>query len=227
MLILRRPCDGHLLYAVKNGISLASLNDSWAYRLRLPLTVLCVLVGLALVVLSRPSIPEEATADFWLDLAGFVTLALGVLIRLWATRSIAGRKGREVVCEGAYSLCRNPLYWGTLLIAVSAVLFLKSWTFAVICLGPVALYPLAVVPAEERYLREKLGEPYIDYCQRVPRWWPKFRNYRPTPAIAGSASSARAELVRSAWWLLLIPIATSGLCWLRSLPATPKIWPLP
>lgn len=204
---------------------MASLKDSWAYRARLPLTAACVVVGLVLVVLSQPTIPEGAPADFWLDVAGYVTLAVGVLIRLYATRSIAGRKGREVVSEGAYSLCRNPLYWGTLLIAVAACLFLKSWTFAVVCLGPVALYPLAVVPAEERYLQEKLGEAYRDYCQRVPRWWPQFRNYRPIPPSPASAAAARAELVRSVWWLL-IPVATAALCWLRSLPTVPKIWPL-
>lgn len=204
---------------------MASLKDSWAYRRRLPLTATCVVVGLVLVVLSRPTISEDAPADFWLDLAASVLLGLGVMIRLWATRSIAGRKRQEVVSEGAYSLCRNPLYWGTLLIVLSVILFLKSWTFAIICLGPIALYPLGVVPAEERYLRDKLGEPYLEYCRRVPRWWPSFRNYKPLPSSPVSATAARAELIRSIWWVLLVPLATTGLCWLRSLPTIPKIWP--
>jgi protein-S-isoprenylcysteine O-methyltransferase Ste14 len=205
---------------------LASLKDSWAYRQRLPLTATSIVAGIILVVLSRPTINEDDPLDFWLDLAASAMLGLGVIIRLWATRSIAGRKRQEVVGEGAYSVCRNPLYWGTLFIAIAAALFLKSWTFAVICLGPVALYPLGVVPAEERYLREKLGEPYLEYCRRVPRWWPRFRNYTPLPASPASALAARAELVRSVWWVLMIPLASAGLCWLRSLPTIPKIWPL-
>lgn len=205
---------------------MASLKDNWAYRLRLPITATCVIVGLFLIVLSRPGLPADSPANLWLDVSGYVLLALGVMIRLWATRSIAGRKRQEVVCEGAYSLCRNPLYWGTLLIAVAAVLLLKSATFAVVCLGPVMLYPLGVVPAEERYLAEKLGEPYHEYCRRVPRWWPSFRNYQPLPPNSASARASRAELIRSVWWLL-IPLAALGIAWLRALPDLPKVWPLP
>ena len=202
-----------------------SLSSNWAYQSRIPLTVGCILTGLALFLLSKPNIREDQLADFWLDVAGCVALGAGVLIRLWATRSIAGRKAREVVSEGPYSLCRNPLYWGTLLIAVGACLFLKSWTFAVISLGPILLYPLAVVPAEERYLRNKLGQPYLDYCNRVPRWWPRLSGYQPSPTTAASSAAARAEAIRSVWWVL-IPVLCNALCWLRDQPGLLKVWPL-
>jgi len=43
------------------------------------------------------------------------------------------------------------------------------WVLASIPVGVLALWWGAVAP-EERYLREKFGPAYEDYCRRVRRW---------------------------------------------------------
>jgi protein-S-isoprenylcysteine O-methyltransferase Ste14 len=43
----------------------------------------------------------------------------GATLRLWSTLYIGGRKRVVLVSDGPYSLCRNPLYVGTFLIALS------------------------------------------------------------------------------------------------------------
>ena len=73
--------------------------------------------------------------------------------------------------EGPYRVSRNPLYLGLLALYVGAALIASSWI--VLALAPLAFAGLhwgAVLP-EERYLSERLGSAYSDYCDRVPRWF--------------------------------------------------------
>jgi protein-S-isoprenylcysteine O-methyltransferase Ste14 len=83
-----------------------------------------------------------------------------------------------LVRSGFFGLCRNPLYVGNLL--VYAGIFIMHGHQAVIIIG-IALYAfiyVAIVAAEEFYLRGKFGEEYAQYCVEVPRWIPRFKNYK-------------------------------------------------
>jgi len=77
---------------------------------------------------------------------------------------------RSIVDHGPYALSRNPIYvaflgvqlayawgranpWGLLLLPLSGLLL--HW---------------GVIAREERYLRERFGDPYERYLRRVRRW---------------------------------------------------------
>ena len=79
-------------------------------------------------------------------------------------------KASSLVITGTYAISRNPMYLGLLLI-------LTAWTIA---LGQALnlVFPVVFVVwitvfqigPEERMLRDKFGEAYAAYCQRVRRW---------------------------------------------------------
>jgi protein-S-isoprenylcysteine O-methyltransferase Ste14 len=99
---------------------------------------------------------------------------LGVLLRMWAQQHVHYRlKVRKyLTVTGPYSLVRNPIYVGNLLICLGLVISSELLWFAPIaffyCLG---LYSL-VVRYEEEHLLEKYGEDYRKYLSEVPRWFP-------------------------------------------------------
>jgi hypothetical protein len=100
-------------------------------------------------------------------------------------------------------MCRNPLYLGTVLNAVSAALFFKS-PYLLAAAGLLGLsYAWLTIPDEERFLTNALGEPYLEYRRRVPRLWPRPWLYRGAAEFDLHSPALWRECRRSAWWLLV------------------------
>src|SRR5690348_8154731 len=66
----------------------------------------------------------------WLHLGalsvGWTTFMAGAALRFWATLYVGGRKEEQLIMEGPYSICRHPLYLGSLLLGASGALFFES-----------------------------------------------------------------------------------------------------
>ena len=155
--------------------------ENWGFRWRGAIgAALLVPLGI-LVLLSRPFDNGQVWPEVAWELVAWPVFLAGAVLRLWPTLYIGGRKRKVVVDDGPYSLCRNPLYLGTALLAASAGLFLGSILFTAGAVGVAAFYAFITVPVEERCLRENLGEPYIEYCRNVPRFWPRLSGFR-TPS---------------------------------------------
>ena len=90
-----------------------------------------------------------------------------------------GRGGRvyadDLVTEGIYSHCRNPMYVGNILIVIGVALASNSLTTLLVALPLVVLAYAAIIAAEEQFLRDKFGAGFEDYCRDVPRWLPRFK----------------------------------------------------
>lgn len=147
-------------------------------------------------------------ASTGLTAAGWTFLIVGTAWRFWATlyiggKKLGGRKNFGVVMNGPYSVCRNPLYLGTACIQLSAACFLQSTPFAVGLSGIALFYMLATIPAEERFLREHLGDSYLAYCRRVPRYLPRFSLYQSPKLIEVNVRHVWNESQRAARWLML------------------------
>src|SRR5215831_10252574 len=109
---------------------------------------------------------------------GFSVTVIGQLIRIITiglVYIIRGGKDRRVYAEdlvttGIFSHCRNPLYVGNILILVGLGIASNSLLFMAVFTPIFLLFWQAIVLAEENYLRNKFGEQYDAYCQRVNRW---------------------------------------------------------
>ena len=155
------------------------------------------------VALSRPFYPfasEDLNIAF--DVAGGVLAILGELLRIVTIGYeyiVRGGKNRavyakELVQGGMFSLCRNPLYVGNILMAAGLALVINATAFYLIVIPTIILAYCAIVAAEEAYLRDKFGAQYEDYCARVNRWWPRLA--RMPAAVAGMRFNWRRVLVK-------------------------------
>jgi protein-S-isoprenylcysteine O-methyltransferase Ste14 len=178
------------------------------------------------VLFSRPVIPGGFLIDLLLQGIGWLLFLAGIDLRLWATLYVGGRKGNTIVTDGPYSLCRNPLYIGSFLIGFSAVFFFKSLTLAAGLGLATLIYTATAVLAEERYLRDRHGETYLEYCRRVPRFLPRPGSFRSEPSIQVKVKHLRHEVRRAVLWLWL-PLVCQGCAFLRVQPWWPAPFRLP
>jgi protein-S-isoprenylcysteine O-methyltransferase Ste14 len=146
-----------------------------AYRLRGFLVSLPLIVALFCFSL-------ETEMDYFIWPIGISLVFTGMILRIWAQQHLRYRlKVKKcLTTTGPYSLARNPIYVGNILMCLGAII-----TSELLWLVPIALlywfstYSL-VVHYEERHLLEKYGEPYRRYLAEVPRWLPRairFRNF--------------------------------------------------
>ncbi|HMJ65739.1 MAG TPA: isoprenylcysteine carboxylmethyltransferase family protein [Candidatus Binatia bacterium] len=119
---------------------------------------------------------------------GLAIALLGQLVRA-ITVGLAyikrGGKKRQVyaetlVQEGVFAHCRNPLYVGNFLILVGLGLIANSVLFMVVGVPFFIVAYLAIIAAEENYLRQKFGDEFDEYCTRVPRLFPVLSGLKQT-----------------------------------------------
>ena len=113
----------------------------------------------ALLVVARP-IP------LWF-LIGAAFLVAGQAMRLWGAGTLT--KNEELATHGPYAHVRNPLYFGSLLMATGYCFMSGRWWAFI---GLAVFYPLfylTTIIEEERFLRVKFGDQFAEYCRNVPR----------------------------------------------------------
>ena len=202
------------------------LTRRWGFRNRGFFGGVILEPALLLTLLSTPLIREGMWSDSLIDLFAWLCFVGGVTFRFWATLYVGGRKRHTLVCHGPYSVCRNPLYLGSLLLALSAGFYLKSITFAAFLALAMLGYIFLTVPAEEKDLRLILGQPYEDYCRRVPRFWPRWNLFEAPPETTFKLHGLRLEARRALLWMLL-PWCGEAFAHLRVLPWWPHLFLLP
>lgn len=135
-----------------------------ARRIRVPLGFVFAVLYLWL---ARPT---------WLSIGvGALIAAVGVWIRAIASGHV--KKNEELTTTGPYAYCRNPLYLGSIVIAIGfAVASVSIWVAIIIVFLFVAIY-VPVIRGEEAFLRAKFPQ-YDEYAHRVPRLVPSFAGQR-------------------------------------------------
>lgn len=109
--------------------------------------------------------------------AGAAVALLGVVIRAVASGHIT--KNSELTTSGPYAYTRNPLYLGSIVIALGfAIAALSLVIIAALLLLFFAIY-VPVILAEEAFLRSRFPE-FDSYERQVPRLVPRFGNSSPT-----------------------------------------------
>ena len=116
---------------------------------------------------------------------GFGIALLGQLVRgatIGFEYVIRGGRNKRVyaedlVTEGVYRMCRNPMYVGNLLIMAGLAVASNSLTCLLVAIPLFVFVYIAIIAAEEAFLRNKFGAAYEQYCADVPRWLPRFSSF--------------------------------------------------
>lgn len=134
----------------------------WRVRVGYPVALVCA-------ILAKPAL--------WSIGAGALIALLGLWIRARAAGHL--RKHEALSTTGPYAFTRNPLYFGSALLAAGFLVAGRSWPAAVVVGAYFALFYAAVMRREERELRAHYGAAFDEYAARVPLFWPRL-----TPAEA-------------------------------------------
>jgi len=107
----------------------------------------------------------------WASLAaGAVVSILGITIRALASGQV--QKDRVLTQTGPYAYVRNPLYLGSIVIAIGFAIAARDlWIVAILVIFFAAVY-VPVIRGEENFLRGRFPE-YSDYTRQVPRLIPR------------------------------------------------------
>jgi protein-S-isoprenylcysteine O-methyltransferase Ste14 len=117
------------------------------------------------------------------QLLGLVCIGVGVALLAACIFEFA-RRGRgtlspvdaprHLVVRGLYRYVRNPMYLSVTMIILGEALVAHSVALAVYWAVWFVCANLFVIVYEEPTLRQRFGESYDEYTQRVGRWIPKF-----------------------------------------------------
>lgn len=163
-------------------------------------------VGVAVLLLARPRLEGLPVAA--------LLLAAGEALRLWASGHI--EKTERLATGGPYAHTRNPLYVGSLLLALGVGVAVASpWAVLLIALYYAAFYP-AVVREEAAFLRQRFGEEYAIWERAVPLFLPRL-----TPGGPRGSHFAWSRVRRNREWhtaaaLPLLLAAVGAWAWWRA-----------
>ena len=175
-----------------------------------------VLVPVLIVaMLSAPLLPAASWTHLAAQTAAWFTFVAGATLRFWATLYVGGRKERELVTDGPYSLCRHPLYLGSLLLGISGALFVESVMLLVALAAVALIYLRTTIPIEEAVLRTRHGERHDSYVRQTPLLWPRTVAVRSPATITVDVHRLWLEGLRATRWMWL-PMLGVVLTYLRT-----------
>lgn len=173
-------------------------------RVRLQLTRLlgAVVVVLVLSSASYWSLHGPTLVADGLFLGGALLAVAGFGGRLWALAHIGGRKKRQLVRSGPYSLCRHPLYTCSLVGGLGLVMCTGRLSVVVLYLAASWLLVPLTLRTEEAFLEERFRD-YAEYRRAVPALLPSWRRLHARGRADDAGASGDGEAVavdRGAVW---------------------------
>ena len=149
----------------------------------------------------------------WLSLVlGGAVAAAGVFLRAMASGQV--KKNEQLATTGPYAYCRNPLYLGSIIIAIGFAIASRDVWVAIGIVGLFIAIYVPVIRGEESFLRGQFSE-YDSYAKRVPRLLPRtvwfagltsefsrelYSQHREYNALIGAAAMLAALVVKMLWF---------------------------
>jgi protein-S-isoprenylcysteine O-methyltransferase Ste14 len=119
-----------------------------------------------------------AIAVLWFSRPSARSILLGALvggIGLWLRAYAAGYLHKQdlLTVTGPYAYTRNPLYFGSAILALGAGIAMCSWIAASILIVYFAIFYSVVMRREEQELRQRHGASFEVYARAVPLFVPR------------------------------------------------------
>jgi protein-S-isoprenylcysteine O-methyltransferase Ste14 len=101
--------------------------------------------------------------------SGVVVYLFGVVFSIVAVLNFATSPKDKVITKGVYSISRNPMYIGLILMQVGLAIICSSWLYLLLTVVLLILLN-ENLSAEERYCLYRYGDSYREYRNKTPRW---------------------------------------------------------
>lgn len=126
--------------------------------------------------------PEILSSEISL-IAGITIITIGIFVRcltIGLEYIVRGGQNRKIYADklvtgGIYTLCRNPMYLGNILLILGFGIFANSMLFVFLFFPLFLVIYLAIIKAEEGYLENKFGDEYKNFRQNVNMLLPDLR----------------------------------------------------
>lgn len=172
-------------------------------RLRRPVSFAFALGLCALVFSTRPH-GFEGVFHTFIKLTGYSFVFIACIGRIWCAIHITGRKNRELCQTGPYAFTRNPLYLFSFIGAVGICLGAQACLEAVLMALVFLVYYKFMIRTEEQRLTVLFGLNYEQYCQTVPRFWPRWRKLPQVQELAINVNALTKAVREAALFLIAI-----------------------
>ncbi|GLK50125.1 sodium:proton antiporter [Brevundimonas intermedia] len=194
-------------------------------RVRKAVLAVAILAFLLVAAVTRPLLNEGALTGL-LPGIGVLALFTAIIGRAWCSLYIGGRKTREIVATGPYSISRNPLYVFSFLAAFGVGAQTGSLVLAAAAVGLAVVILGATIRREEAWLSSAFGEAYGAYSARTPRFWPRWSAWRDDTLLEIRPARFVTTLLDGAFMLMAVPVM-AGLARARATGIVPTWLVLP
>lgn len=176
-------------------------------KYRIKLSFLAILLFLLSIYFLNNRWEENhpMLADSFYALSVFL-VAIASLGRMWCSLYIAGYKNSKLITTGPYSLCRNPLYFFSMLGVLGIGFATETALFPLVLMVPFALYYPFVIKSEETRLAALFGEEYDEYKRQVPAFFPRLSGFREPDAYLVKPGIYRKHMFSALWFIWLVGI---------------------
>lgn len=162
-------------------------QGNWLFRWRsfLPLLILPILFFALRESVHCERVLGDTIREIFTGFSVGISL-LGLAVRClvigYAPKGTSGRNTQGQIAQtlntlGMYSLIRHPLYLGNFLIFSGLVLYVEVWWFTLIAVLAFWLYYERIMFAEEEFLHKKFGDFFLEWANKTPAFFPKFKNW--------------------------------------------------
>ncbi len=127
-----------------------------------------IIALIVVLVLAKPDVRSIVI--------GFFVMMLGMFFRAWSSGYID--KDRELATGGPYSLTRNPLYFGNLLIGAGIAVASNHWLTALICAVYYVFFFSFLIAVERKRMKARFGARYEAWAREANLFFPRIKRIK-------------------------------------------------
>ncbi len=130
------------------------------------------IIGLILSYYGYLKAGQIDQGEIYFNILGGLSILFG--LNLWIRAVLIQKinakvKENKLITDGVYAIVRNPVYSAFIFLFTGVLLMAHNYLLLILPLIYWATLTILMKNTEEKWLREKFGQEYIEYCKNVNR----------------------------------------------------------
>jgi protein-S-isoprenylcysteine O-methyltransferase Ste14 len=164
----------------------------WLFKHRSYLPLIVLFIGTVLYLRTKiypeTFILEGTPYEIYYEMTALFISLIGLFFRAYIVgytpKNTSGRNTTEghvadtLYTTGTYSIVRHPLYVGNFLMWCGPAMLTGNFWFIIAFILFYWVYYERIMFAEEKFLRDKFGDEYLEWSKNVPAFIPKLKAFK-------------------------------------------------